>query len=275
MYADDTTLLCSSSNPLSLQSELNSNLIDKIAEWFDMNKLTLNIKKTKFMVFGTSYTLNNYANISLKFNEKDVERVYCFKYLGIYFDPNLSWDKQTEQVCSRVSQRIGLIRRIRYFLPTNTIKLLANTLVMPLFDYCSIVWSNCNGVKSDSLQVLQNRLARVVLHADIMTPVRDLMNLMEWRLLKDKWDDHILIMTYKSLKCMTPVYISSKFKFTNTMHSKNTRNQSSNTLIVPIWNNTQGKRTYHYRACKLWNELPLDIRCKFDTITFNVFKKSF
>jgi retron-type reverse transcriptase len=53
MYADDTTLLCSSSDPDSLQSELNSN--NNIAIWFQNNQLTLNIKKTKLMLFGTKY----------------------------------------------------------------------------------------------------------------------------------------------------------------------------------------------------------------------------
>ena len=56
MYADDTTLLLNSSDPTTLQNDLNSNL-DKIADWFKANKLTLNIKKTKLMLFGTKKSL--------------------------------------------------------------------------------------------------------------------------------------------------------------------------------------------------------------------------
>ena len=53
MYADDTTLLCSSSDPISLQSDLTSSLTS-IANWFKVNKLTLNVKKAKLMIFGTN-----------------------------------------------------------------------------------------------------------------------------------------------------------------------------------------------------------------------------
>ena len=45
MYADDTTLMCSSNDASVLQSQLNDNL-SKIASWFNENHLTLNIKKT-------------------------------------------------------------------------------------------------------------------------------------------------------------------------------------------------------------------------------------
>ena len=56
MYADDTTLLCSSSNPVTLQQELDSNF-KQISKWLDYNQLTLNVNKTKFMIFGTSHKL--------------------------------------------------------------------------------------------------------------------------------------------------------------------------------------------------------------------------
>ena len=46
MYADDTTLLTSSSDPMTLEIELKQNL-DMVANWFKSNHLTLNIKKDK------------------------------------------------------------------------------------------------------------------------------------------------------------------------------------------------------------------------------------
>ena len=57
MYADDTSLLFTGTDPKSLQSDMN-NALSKIASWFDSNMLTLNTKKTKFMVFGTTHLLS-------------------------------------------------------------------------------------------------------------------------------------------------------------------------------------------------------------------------
>ena len=94
------------------------------------------------MIFGTKHTLHNFNNISLAYDTDIVERVDNFKYLGVVFDPQLTWSNHIDQLTSNVSKRIGIIQRIKYYLPSSTLNLLGDALVMPLFDYCSSVWSN-------------------------------------------------------------------------------------------------------------------------------------
>ena len=92
MYADDTTLMCSSNGASVLQShsELNENL-SKTASWFKENHLTSNIKKkTKLMVFGTRYILHKFQNISVSYNGDcidNADKFNMFKYVGVTFDP--------------------------------------------------------------------------------------------------------------------------------------------------------------------------------------------
>ena len=143
MYADDTSLLVSSSDPLCLQNSLNLNMC-KIASWFQKNHLTLNISKTKLMIFGTPQNLSKYQNISLSYNGETIERVDNFKYLGIVFDSHMTWSHHIDLITSNVSKRCGAIRRVKYYLPNFILKKLADSLVMPHFDYCSHVWSNCS-----------------------------------------------------------------------------------------------------------------------------------
>ena len=141
MYADDTTLLTSSSDPMTLEIELKQNL-DMVANWFKSNHLTLNIKKTKLMMFGTWQALSKFKDISLTYDNNDIEIVDKLKYLGVVFDPHLSWCEHVNHMSSNISKRIGVIRRIKYYLPCSTVNLLAKAMVFPLFDYCSPVWSN-------------------------------------------------------------------------------------------------------------------------------------
>ena len=77
MYADDTTLLVSSSDPSILQNDLNLNL-NKIADWFQSNNLTLSIKKTKLMLFGTNRALNKFKDISLTYDNLLIQRLEKF-----------------------------------------------------------------------------------------------------------------------------------------------------------------------------------------------------
>ena len=271
MYADDTSLLVSSNNPATLQSELDRNL-DMVANWFKDNQLTLNIKKTKLMMFGTRQTLSKFNNISLMYGNDKIEIVDKFKYLGVFLDPYLSWNDHVNHLCCNISKRIGVIRRIKKYLPCNTTKLLAKAMVFPHFDYCSPVWSNFSISHHNSLQILQNKLARVLLHADIRTPINEMMNDLSWIKLDSRWDHQLLIMTFKCLKETAPIYLSSIFTFTRSTHNKNTRSRLNNILIVPSWNIVAGRRTFHYRAATLWNKLPANIRSNYFHMSLNEFK---
>ena len=124
---------------------------------------------------GDNHVLNNFSDIKLNYGNAAIERVDKFKYLGVILDPLLSWCEHIDYVSSTISKCIGVIRRVKFYLPSNTLNMLSNALVFPHFGYCSPVWSNCKAEFSNSLQILQNKLARVLLSADIRTSVDDLM----------------------------------------------------------------------------------------------------
>ena len=63
-------------------------------------------------------------------------------YLGIKFDSNMSWSSHINYLSGNVSKRIGVVTRIKYFLPQETLIALGNALVIPHFEYASSVWSN-------------------------------------------------------------------------------------------------------------------------------------
>ena len=152
--------------------------------------------------------------------------------------------------------------------------MLAKALVFPHSDYCSPVWSNSTLNHKHSLQILHNKLARVLLNADIRTPIDKMMKELDWVTLDDRWKHQLLVMTFKCLKQIAPNCISSLFTFTHSTHNKNTRSQSTNILIVPPWNITAGKRTFQFRAATICNRLPVHIRCNFINMSLNEFKST-
>ena len=78
LFADDTNLYCSGKN---LEWLLNAVEVElkRLKTWFDINKLSLNITKTKYMIFGTR-KINHQATI--KINGMEIERVKENKFLG-------------------------------------------------------------------------------------------------------------------------------------------------------------------------------------------------
>ena len=75
MYADDTCLTLSGSEPVDLQSQLNGDLVE-IQTWLHANKLSLNVKKTKYMIMGSHYRLSHLEHdFDIKVNDRSLERV--------------------------------------------------------------------------------------------------------------------------------------------------------------------------------------------------------
>ena len=90
MYADDTTIYFNLEDfdPYNLERDINNDL-EKITLWLKMNKLSLNVQKTKLMIFHRRQKQINELNISI--NGTDIERVESFNFLGLHIHESLSW----------------------------------------------------------------------------------------------------------------------------------------------------------------------------------------
>ena len=137
---------------------------------------------------------------------------------------------------------------------------------------CSPVWSNFTAYHyHNSLQILHNKLAWVLLHADIRTLIDKMLEELKWVTLDDRWKHQLLLVAFKCLRQMVPAYMPS-FTFIHSTHDMSTRSHSSNTLVIPPWNITAGKRTFEYRAATLGNRLSVNIRSNFMNMSLNEFK---
>ena len=109
MYADDTTLTCSAENAHTLQVEMNSDL-SKIPTWLKVNKLTLNVKKTKCMLTGSRPKLELLSdNFTVKVNNIHIERVTVYKSLGVSIDENLLWETHIDEISKKISAGLSIV----------------------------------------------------------------------------------------------------------------------------------------------------------------------
>ena len=222
------------------------------------------------MVCGTKHCINKFQNMHFMICNDVIERVECYKYLGVWFDSLLKWDVNVTGICKKVSQRIGLVSRLRKFVPLKTTKLLATSLAIPYFDYCNLVWYNCVQCSKSKLQVLYNRLARVVLNEDPRTHISDMFNFLGWKTLDVRSNINTACMVFKCLKGDAPCYLQSNFSAVNMHHSYNTKSSVGGCLKQHKALTQAGQRTFHYRGVGTWNKLPPNLRSL--NCTTNVFK---
>ena len=88
------------------------------------------------------------------------------KYLGILIDKNLSWKHHIDHIIIKVSRTIGLITKLRHFLPTHTLLNLYQALIAPYLTYGLTVWVQACKSYLDKLLKLQKRTLRFIYFSD-------------------------------------------------------------------------------------------------------------
>ena len=134
-----------------INTELHS-----IAEWLKFNKLSLNINKTKYMIFQ----MPNKKIIvpTLTIYGVNTERVQHFNFLGLILDTHLSWDKHIEKITNKCSRTIGIINKLKHVLPKRIRIILYHSLILPHINYCQTIWGyQCNGITK-----LQKKAIRII-----------------------------------------------------------------------------------------------------------------
>ena len=94
LFADDTNLHLSHININSPQSRVQQEMM-KVSKWMISNKLTLNYKRSCYMLISKKL-LNDSNFFQVLINQNLIEKSECVKYLGVYVDNKLSWRTHTQ-----------------------------------------------------------------------------------------------------------------------------------------------------------------------------------
>ena len=90
LFADDTNSFYTGPN-LDNISEVIAGELEKINVWFSLNKLSLNVSKTNYMIFSNKNIKDGDASII--FNGQEIKEVQYTKFLGVLIDKRLCWNK--------------------------------------------------------------------------------------------------------------------------------------------------------------------------------------
>ena len=101
MYADDTTLYCNIDSGHTLSTKINDEL-KKISRWLTANKLSLNVRQSKYMVFHTARKLIDYPDLQI--DNFTIERIQKFNFLGLQINNNLIWDTHQNHISLKISK---------------------------------------------------------------------------------------------------------------------------------------------------------------------------
>ena len=231
LFADDKNILYSDKNLKSLELYLNQEL-NNVYDWLTANKLTLNTKKSNFVIFCPPQRKLTYQPRIVIFDSNQNKKVALehkdyVKHLGILIDKTLSWKHHIDHIAIKVSRTVGLITKLRHFLSTHT---LLNIYQAYLTYGLAILGQACKSYL-DKLLKLQNELSALPFPLIVMC--------MQFRYLlmlslpiKFLYYESIANLMFDVRNTTAPSNIQDLFQDISNVHSYNTRSSTSNNFYT-------------------------------------------
>ena len=255
MYAD-ITVTFSVDDAASLELQINKELELNINKWLIVNKLSLDVSKTEFMLVTTRQkrAFINEA-LSININGKPIRQVKTAKTLGLHIEETLFWSKQVEFIYKKVSPLLSLLKRVRNYVDLYTLVNIYKGLIQPHLDYGCIVWDGLDKGCAIKLQRLHCRAARIITRSSWEVQSKDILSNLGWETLKSRRYNLKKKIMAKVMNGRAPKYIEVLFRTKEQITSLVLRD-ASNKLAVPFPKTDCFKQSISYSCATLWNGLP-------------------
>ena len=216
LYADDTVLYskCTLEDDITLRTNLQKDL-DSVSCWCKKNAILMNVKKTKTMMFGTKYKLREVPQPAFQVNQRQLECVLFYKYLGTYLDSELTFVKQTNETIKSISYKFYYLGKIKRFLNTDILLRLYKSYIQPYFDYNDIFLEITHARQYDALVRLQRRCLRRCLPENVRVDRNNIYSITGINTLRDRAEVHLLKIMYKRAQdeaYLDPVDVRTRFR---------------------------------------------------------------
>ena len=250
-YADDTSILFNFEHNTSIkniESSLSKN-IKHIHTWLSINKLSLNLAKTKCVLFSKkgNRPLSDTPNIEI--NNIKIEFTSNFCFLGITFNQHLEWKPHIELLCNKIAKTIYSMKQIKNIVNKGTLRVIYNALVLPHISYCISAWFPLAQINLKRLNTLQKQALRTIHNAKYLAHTEQLFRQSNILKIEDLFKLSCLSFFDKHLKQNLPQTIDVLLTPRHEIHSHNTR-QHTSVFLNPIQSNLS-KQGINYKIWKI------------------------
>ena len=261
-FADDTTIVATDESEQELFIKVNRELTS-VDRWLRVNRLSLNLKKTKHMIVTNKAILGRWK---VKIRRKVIKKVDCIKFLGVMLDNRLNFDRHALYISGKVARAVGVINRVSYHLPFSLLVNLYKSIIYPHLIYCIPVWGRPGSVGVARIQRIQVRALRVITkyEANHRAVTDALMNI------DSIYKYFTSIKLYRVLNEGQHPYFLNRICDVQVNHDHATRFRTNSCLYPPFFRLTKGQNSFIYQSIIVWNSIPLSIR---STDPISKFKK--
>ena len=89
----------------------------KITTWFHTNKLSLNIKKSNFIIFLSTCRIFNPYNVRININGNEINKWILLIFFGMYIDEHFSWAQHIDYLSKKMARNVGILSKLKHVIP--------------------------------------------------------------------------------------------------------------------------------------------------------------
>ena len=261
-FADDTNIFTTGSSLENIFNKLNRELL-VVDEWIRANNLVLNVSKSTYMIMCSPRRKYNADKLALYIAKLEIIKVEQTKFLGVILDSRLNWKPHIDYICNKISKGIGILKRIRELVYTDTLMTVYNSLIKPHFTYCITVWGGSYISNINRVSLLHKKIIRILtrsIHLEHTAPLYNklsILNVYEMHIY------YVAIHIYKIIHKLSPFHWCSIF---NQMLSR----RNSQNLCITLFKRKCSQFSLKVVGPKIWNTLSNNLKL---SKSFTMFKK--
>ena len=171
--------------------------------------LSINVKKTNYMIFRFPQKHIDDRNIpQLSINNQNLIYVKFFKFLGLYIDETLTWNKHMDSISLKLTKLSGILYKLQSFIPQYILKMIYDSLALPHLHFCIGAWGFNN---LDRIKNIQKRLLRTITLSKYNAHTQPLCKQLKTLLIEDIFSLYCMKFYYLHENNKLPQYFTHMF----------------------------------------------------------------
>ena len=258
IFADDTNIFFKCKDIKEITT-IGSQIMTQLQGWFKANKLTLNSEKSSFIIFRSKRKKQTNIPEQIKYEDTSINRCNSIKYLGVILDEHLDWNEHIHDLCNKLKRYFKTFYCIRRYLNIDQVKTIYYALIYSRIKYGISVFGTACKKKLTKIQILQNKLLKVLLAKTYRYSTNSLHNELNILKVTDIAKLNTLTFVHNFFHDKLPQMFKQYYKLFGDIHSFNTRG-SPYQIIIERHSSNIGHSTMKIRGANLWNQISEDIK---------------
>lgn len=251
LFADDTNMFITGNN-IDVMIQTMNEVLEKLMLWLNTNKLSLNVKKTHYVIF-TPGRSSVTPKETLKINNITIDREETTTFLGVKLDSKLSWIHHIQGIKTKIAKNIGILCKARKVFQMSTLLTLYYCFIYPYVSYCIEVWGTAAKKYSDSLLKLQKLCCRIITGSPKRTSSELLFNTLNVLPISKIYEYNVMILMFRFYNGNLPKVFDNIFK--KKMEPLGVETRQRNHLRINMCKSKKALNTIRYKGAMLWNNM--------------------